>query len=335
MAQFGDPEALRVVEAPDPEPRDGWAVVALRAAGLNWHDVLVRQGVYSSPLPLTPGADGAGVRRDTGEEVIILPSLWWGDDERAPSDAFEILGDYRDGTYAELVAVPEENLFAKPAGWDWPEAAALGLAGVTAHRALFHRGGLTAGETVLILGAGSGVSTIAVSLAAIAGARVLVTSSSRAKIDRAVALGAAGGVLYTEPEWPARLRALAGDTDGTGGGGGAGGGGGVDLVVDSAGLWADSLAVLNPGGRLVSFGATAADRAAVAVRPFYFGQFTILGTTMGSPRDFAGLLELIGRRPDWRPVVDSVAPLSQAASLHAAMERHQHFGKLVLSIDGD
>ena len=222
IARFGDPGALEVVEAPDPEPRDGWIVVALRAAGLNWHDVLVRRGVYSSPLPLIPGADGAGVRRDTGEEVLILPSLWWGGDERAPADGFEILGDYRDGTYAELVAVPAENLVAKPAGWDWPEAAALGLAGVTAYRALFSRGGLIAGETVLILGAGGGVATIAISLAAIAGARVLVTSSAQAKIDRAVELGADGGVLYTEPEWPARLRELAGRA-------------GVELVVDSAG----------------------------------------------------------------------------------------------------
>ena len=322
IARFGDPEALQVVEAPDPAPRDGWTVVALRAAGLNWHDVLVRRGVYASPLPLIPGADGAGVRRDTGDEVLILPSLWWGEDERAPADGFEILGDHRNGTYAELVTVPTENLVAKPAGWDWPEAAALGLAGVTAYRALFSRGGLTAGETVLILGAGSGVSTIAISLATIAGARVLVTSSAQAKIDRAVGLGADGGVLYTEAEWPARLRELAGPA-------------GVELVVDSAGAtWPDALSVLNRGGRLVAFGASAGDQATVAVRPFYFGQLTILGTTMGSPRDFAGLLELIARRPGWRPVLDTVAPLSQAASLHAAMERHRHFGKLVLSMEG-
>ncbi len=322
IARFGGPEALELVDGPEPEPREGWALVQVRAAGVNWHDVLVRRGVYPSPLPLTPGADGAGVRRDTGEEVLILPSLWWGGDERGPADGFEILGDYRDGTYAELVAVPEENLVAKPAGWDWPEAAALGLAGLTAYRALFSRGGLTGDETVLILGAGGGVSTIAVSLAAIAGARVLVTSSTQAKIDRAVALGADGGVLYTDPDWPARLRELAGPA-------------GVELVVDSAGAtWPDALSVLNRGGRLVSFGATAGDQATVAVRPFYFGQFTILGTTMGSPRDFAGLLELIGRRPGWRPVLDTVRPLHEAAALHAEMETRRHFGKLVLSMEG-
>jgi len=320
LERFGAPEALAVRDLPDPEPRDGWAIVELRAAGLNWHDVLVRRGLYPSLLPLTPGADGAGVRRDTGEAVIILPSLRWGTDERAPGPDFEILGDVTDGTYAELVAVPQENLFAKPAGWSWPEAAALGLAGVTAHRALFARGQLTAGETVLILGAGSGVSTIAVSLAEIAGARVLVTSSQPDKVERAIELGATGGVLYTDPGWPEAVREQAGAP-------------GVDLVIDSAGTWPQSLSVLNPGGRLVSFGATAGDRADVAVRPFYFAQHTVIGTTMGSPRDFAALLELIGRRPQWRPVIDTVAPLSQAAALHAEMERHRHFGKLVLSIE--
>src|SRR5204863_6081511 len=124
----------------------------------------------------------------------------WGRDERHPGPDFEILGDHTAGTYAELVAVPAENVFALPRGWDWPSAAALPLAGVTAYRALFSRGGLQRGETVVILGAGSGVSTIAVALARMAGARVLVTSSSAAKVERARQLGAAGGVLYTDPD---------------------------------------------------------------------------------------------------------------------------------------
>ena len=324
IARFGGPEALELVECDEPAERDGWAVVALRAAGLNWHDCLVRQGAYpSAPLPLTPGADGAGVRRDTGEEVIIFPSLHWGPDERHPGPRFEILGDVTDGTYAELVAIPERNLFPRPAGWSWVQSAALGLAGATAYRAMFARGGLAADETVLVLGAGSGVSTIAVALARIAGARVLVTSSSEEKLARAAELGADGGVLYTDPEWPQQIRELTG-------------GAGCDLVVDSAGAtWPQSLSALAPGGRLVSFGATAGDTATVAVRPFYFGQFSIFGSTMGSPRDFGGLLSLIARDSSWRPVIDSVHPLAQAAQAHAAMERHEHFGKLVLRIGDD
>jgi NADPH:quinone reductase-like Zn-dependent oxidoreductase len=295
-------------------------LVELRAAALNWHDCLVRKGQYAVPLPRVLGADGAGVRRDTGEEVVILPSLRWGADERFPAAEFEILGDYTDGTYAELVAVPEENVFPKPRGWSWSDAAALPLAGVTAHRALFARGGLGRGETVLILGAGGGVATIAIGLAHAAGARVLVTTSSSEKLAHARSLGAQDGVLYTEPDWPEAVRALTG-------------GAGVDLVLDSVGsTWQEALQTLRGGGRLVAFGATGSPSTLLDVRRFYFAQHTILGTTMGSPRDFAALLHAIDSAPHWRPVVDRVLPLDRASEAHAAMERREHTGKLVLSI---
>jgi zinc-binding alcohol dehydrogenase/oxidoreductase len=320
LTEHGGPKVLRVEQRPDPAPRAGWAIVELRAAALNWHDCLVRQGLYDVPVPRVLGADGAGVCRDTGEEVVILPSLHWGENERAPGPSWEILGDYTDGTYAELVAVPVANVFPKPAGWSFTDAAALPLAGLTAHRALFARGGLRGGETALILGAGGGVATIAIGLARIAGARVLVTTSTTTKLDQARTLGADGGVLYTEPGWPEAIRELSG-------------GDGVDVVIDSVGsTWPDSLATLRPGGRLVSFGATDSASTEVDVRRFYFAQHTILGTTMGSPRDFAGLLSLVDGAPDWRPVVDSVRPLEEAAEAQAAMERREHTGKLVLSV---
>jgi NADPH:quinone reductase-like Zn-dependent oxidoreductase len=301
---------------PDPAPRDGWVTVELRAAALNWHDCLVRQGLYSDvPLPRVLGADGAGVRRDTGQEVVILPSLFWGEDEGAPGPAWEILGDYTDGTYAELVAVPAENVFAKPPGWGFSDAAALPLAGLTAYRALFSRGGLRAGETVLVLGAGGGVASIAVGLAAIAGARVLVTTSSEEKLALARSLGASGGVLYTDDGWAEEIRGMA------------------DLVIDSVGsTWPDSLTTLRPGGRLVTFGATGSARTEVDVRRFYFAQQTILGTTMGSPRDFARLLSLVARAPAWRPVVDRTFPLAEAADAHALLERREHTGKVILTM---
>jgi NADPH:quinone reductase-like Zn-dependent oxidoreductase len=319
LRAFGGPDVLEPGDWPDPEPPPGWVVVELRAAALNWHDVLVRCGTHQVELPQILGADGAGVRRDTGEDVVVLPSLCWGDDDRHPGPHFEILGDHTAGTYAELVTVPEENVYPRPRHLDWHEAAALPLAGATAFRALFTRGSLTSGETVVILGAGSGVSTIAIALAHMAGARVLVTSSSTEKIARAVELGAAGGVLYTDDDWPEQLRELAGDH-------------GVDVVIDSVGsTWRDALSVLNGGGRLVSFGATGGDQATVDVRPFYFGQHSILGTTMGSPRDFAGLLRLVEAHPGWRPAVEAVLPLDEAAAAHERMERREHFGKLVLT----
>ena len=139
---------------------------------------------------------------------MINPALHWGHREAAPGPDFQILGGPRDGTYAELIAVPEANVFPKPERLSWEEAASMSLAGLTAYRALFARGGLVTGETVLVLGAGSGVSTFVVQLAAQAGARVLVTSSSDEKIERSRALGAEGGVNYATGDWVAEVKEL-------------------------------------------------------------------------------------------------------------------------------
>ena len=173
---------LRYEEAPDPVAGPGEVLVELRAAAVNRRDLLVRNPpgpAYEFDLPLIPGSDGAGVRRDTGEEVVIYPGLGWGPREDAAGPDWRILGGPDDGTYAELVKVPAENVFPKPARFSWEEAAAFPLAALTAYRALFEVGGLVDGESVLVLCAGSGVSTMAVSLAAQAGCRVLVTSSSQ------------------------------------------------------------------------------------------------------------------------------------------------------------
>ena len=172
-----------------------------------------------------------------------------------------------------------------------------------------------AGETVLVLGAGSGVSTFAVQLAAQAGARVLVTSSSDEKIERARELGAEAGVNYATDDWVAWAKEQ----------------GGVDLVIDSVGsTWPQSLECLRPGGRVVVFGATGGTEVELPVRPFYFGQCSLLGTMMGSPADFAGLLQAL-ERGTWRPVIDSVRPLAEAAAALELLESGAHFGKLVLS----
>ena len=310
---------LRLEDVPDPRPEPGEVVVELRAAAVNRRDLLVRRGVYPFPLPLVPGSDGAGVRRDTGEEVVILPALHWGEREDAPTERFEILGGPRDGTYAELVAVPAENVYPKPARFSWAEAAAFPLAGLTAYRALFARAMLRSGETVLVLGAGSGVSTFLVSLARQAGARVLVTSSATEKVERARELGADAGVLYTEGDWAEEVRGLTG-------------GAGVDVVVDSVGsTWRDSLRCLRNGGRCVVFGATGGTAAELEVRPFYLRWLSLLGTSMGSPRDFEGLLRAV-EGGDWSPVVDDVVPLAEAERAHERMRRGEHFGKLVLSV---
>lgn len=316
---YGAPSVLQLADVPDPRPGAGWSVVALRAAALNWHDVLVRRGQYGSPLPHTPGADGAGVDVATGEEVVVLPSLWWGEEESAPGPGWEILGDHRPGTYAERVLVPTESVAPKPAGLSWHQAAALPLVGVTTYRALFTRGRLREGENLLVLGAGGGVATMAVSLAAAVGAKAFVTSSSEEKIEGARELGASGGVRYDDPAWPATANDLVGNR-------------GFDVVLDSVGTWAPALEALRPGGRLVVLGATREDKALLDVRPFYFGQYDLLGTTMGTARDFAGLLRLMSERSVPPPVIDRAFPLDRTADAHVHLESGSGFGKVVLEI---
>ena len=321
MHEFGTAAVLRPGEFPDPTARPGWVTVALRASALNWHDVLVRQGRYGSPLPHIIGADGAGVRTDTGEDVVVLPSLNWGDRDEAPSSGWEILGDHTAGTYAELVSVPADCLATKPAGLSWAEAAALPLVGVTTYRALFARGRLRPGESMLVIGAGGGIATMAIALAVAAGAGITVTSSSTVTIERAVSAGARSGVLHSEPGWPEHARAMSPDNAG------------FDLILDPVGRWSESVRALRPGGRLVVLGANAADTAPMDVRSFYFGQFDLLGTTMGSSRDFAGLLDMMDRCSVRAPVIDREFPLDRAAEAHEYLQYERTFGKCVLTHD--
>jgi zinc-binding alcohol dehydrogenase/oxidoreductase len=314
--------ALSFGEYPDPRPAADEVVVELRAAAVNRRDLLVRDppdANYDFPKPFVPGLDGAGVRRDTGEEVVIYPAVGWGDREEAAAPEMRYLGGAVDGTYAELIAVPRENVLPKPRRMSFAEAATLPVGGLTAHRALFAVGRLERGETVLVLGAGSGVATFLVALAAEAGARVYVTSASPEKLQRAQTLGARGGVFYTDPDWPETFRELAG---------------GADLVLDHIGTtWMDSLRCLNRGGRLVSFGGTGGGQATIDVRFLYLNWRSIRGTALGSPREFEAFLRA-AEDGSWTPVIDSARPLSEADAAHERMRAGEQFGKLVLEIAG-
>ncbi len=327
MNEPGGPEVLVLETVPDPEPGPGQVVVSLKAAALNRRDVFVRKGVAKVPLPLTPGSDGAGVVHAVGtgvsgvaegDEVVILPSLSWGADLRAPGPGFRILGGPDQGTYAEQIVIPAENVFPKPSRLSWHEAAALPLAGLTAWRALMTRARIIPGETVLVIGIGGGVATFALHLAKAAGCRVVVTSSSNDKLAAARDLGADVGVNYAEAgdDWPAAVREANG--------------GGVDVVIDSVGsTWAGSVDACAPGGRVVVFGGTGGGKVELQVRPVTVGQVALLGTTMGSPAEFRQLLTAVDTQ-GWCPVVDSVRPLADAAAAHEREENGLHFGKLVL-----
>lgn len=325
LTETGAPDVLRLSEVADPTADPGTVVVRIKAAALNRRDVYLRKGIAPSPLPVIPGSDGAGIVEAVGDgvtnvavgdDVIILPSLAWGAHEAAPAPGFRILGGPDNGTYAELIGIPAENVFPKPTRLSWEQAAALPLAGLTAYRALHSRAHVQAGETVLILGIGGGVATFALHLAKAAGARVVVTSSSDDKLATAADLGADIGVNYTTAGWVDQVKAA---TDG-----------GVDVVIDSVGsTWPDSINSCRPGGRVVVFGGTGGAKAELMVRPVTAGQISLLGSTMGSPRDFAGLLDAVNSQT-WVPVIDSVRPLAEAADAHTREEAGKHFGKLVL-----
>lgn len=323
LTRHGGPEVLECTSLPDPD-MDGRVLVELRTAGINRRDALIREGIgpgYRPRLPVILGSDGAGIRRDTGEEVIIVPSLRWGSAEAHPGPDYAVLGGGPDGgTYAELVAVPEENLAPKPPRLAWAEAGALALSGLTAYRALFTVGELAPGQTIVILGAGSGVSLIALQLAVKAGARVAVTSSSRDKLRLAEELGASAGVDYTRDDWELELRDAIGE---------------ADLVLDSVGsTLQESIMLLRPGGAVLSMGGTGAGGIVdgLDIRTLYLAHKRILGTAMGSPRDFAGLMSMVADG-DIDPVIDSVHPLDEAAAAHEQLDANARFGKIVLSME--
>jgi NADPH:quinone reductase-like Zn-dependent oxidoreductase len=323
--QFSAVNTLAVVDLPEPRPGAGEVVVTLRAAALNHRDVWILAGQYAGlTFPCVPGSDGAGVVSAVGtgvdpawlgREVILYPSLEWGRDQRAQGPQFTILGMPRAGTLAEQVAIPAAQLTLKPAYLTWEEAAALPLAGLTAYRAVFSRGNLQSQERILISGIGGGVAQCALQFAVAAGAEVWVTSSSPEKIARAVALGARGGFDYRDAGWVAAALQQAGP---------------FDLVIDSAGGegFGRLVDVTAPGGRIAFFGATRGD-AALPVRKVYWRQISLLGTTMGSPADWAAMVGFVERHR-LRPVISDVFPLAQAGEAFALMERGAQCGKIVV-----
>ncbi len=332
LRDLGGPELLRLEDLADPAPGPGEAVVRLRAAALNHRDVWIRTGKYAGiKLPIVLGSDGAGevaavgdgvTGLATGQAVVINPGLDWGDDDRAFGSNFRILGLPDDGTYAQMVKVPAANVHPAPAGLSFEEAAAIPLAGLTAYRAVVTRAAVQAGETVLVTGIGGGVATFALAIARKLGARVLVTSGSDDKLDRARELGADGGVNYkTTPEWSKAIADLAGD-------------GGPHVVIDSTGgaTMAQALEAVRPGGRIATFGATTGPVPSFEVRRLFWKQVSILGTTMGTPAEFAAMLAHYGEG-GLRPVVDRVFPLADTAAAHRRMDEAGQMGKIVLAID--
>ena len=308
----GGPEVLRYEDAPDPEPGPGEVLIQLRAASLNRLDLWVRAGLPSVPKPRILGADGAGLDPE-GRRVVINPGIEHG-------DRISVVGEHMDGTHAELVAVPESNVYPIPDQLSFEEAAAFPLVSETAYRMLVTRAGLREGEWVLVWGAGSGIGTASIVLARGLGARVVATSSSDAKVELARGLGAEAVVNHKTGDVLEAVREATG-------------GAGADVVVEHVGeaTWQTSLQAVRAHGRIAVCGATSGPNPKAALHRVWWKQLTILGSTMGTKEDFEGAFELV-RSGKAKPVVDSVYPLAEARAAHERMEAGEHFGKVVLAI---
>src|SRR5262249_9838512 len=308
----GGPEVLQYEDAPDPSPGNGEVLVRLRAAALNHIDLWIRKGRPSVPKPFILGSDGAGERVDTGERVVINPGL---------NDGAKVLGEHRDGTNAELIVLPEEYVHPIPDAMSFEEAAAFPLTFETAYRMLVTKAGLRQGEWVLAWGIGGGVALASLAIAKTLGARVVATSASDAKLERARELGADAVVNPADGDVAAAIKEATG--------------GGVSVVVEHVGeaTWHRSLPVTKPAPRIVVCGATSGPNPPAQLHRVWWKQLTIYGSTMGTRGDFAGVLELVksGRA---RPVIDEIFPLEDARTAHQRMERSEQFGKIVLEIPG-
>ncbi|WP_375434427.1 zinc-binding dehydrogenase [uncultured Hymenobacter sp.] len=324
-------QAVQLREVPTPQPGPGQVQVKLHAAALNHRDVWIQKGQYAGlKFPITLGADGAGTVTELGEgvdqslrnqAVLINPGHNWGENPAAQGRDFAILGLPQDGTFAEYVCVPARYVQPKPAHLSFEQAAALPLGGVTAYRAVFTRAALQAGERVLVNGIGGGVALLALQMAVAAGAEVWVTSGSEEKIEKAVALGAKGGINYKTEKWPAILSKQAG--------------GGFDVLVDSAGGpgFGDLLDAAVPGARIVFYGATNGDVPALAVRKVFWKQLSLLGSTMGTEQDFTDMVQFFEHH-QLVPVIDQTLPLAEGEAALRRMEESLQFGKIVLNITG-
>lgn len=329
LHEIGGPQSLRIDDIPVPEPGPGEAVVRVRAAAFNRRDVFITQGLYPKiALPVVLGSDGAGEvaavgsavsHLHAGDDVVVDPMLGWGDDPHVwDARSSSILGMPHPGTFAQYVAVPAENVYPKPRQLSMQEAASIPLAGLTAYRATFTRGGLRPGETVLITGVGGGVQTFVLLFAKRAGARAIVTSGSDVKLARAKALGADECVNYrSKPDWHKELRSM----------------GPIDLVVDSSGgdTLAKAIDAVRPGGRIAIYGGTNGD-ATIKPFPLFWKHVTIAGTSMGSPQDFQAMLALFDEG-GLQPVVDEVFAMRDVVEAAERMASSNQFGKIVLDID--
>lgn len=335
----GGNEVVAFGDRLEPPAAQGSVLVRMKAASLNRVDLYMRDsgaGITHS-LPQIMGVDGAGVVETVddpasdltvGDAVTLYPAVvcgrceWCVRGDTALCAGIRFLGEHRDGTMADFVRVPAANVYRLPAGLAFGQGAALGVAYLTAWRMLFNRARIRPGETVLVFGIGGGVSLAALQLARFAGARVIVTSRHRDKLDRAVALGAEHGLLTDDGLVPNLLELT--------------GGRGVDVVIENVGeaVWPAAMRAVTRGGRIVTCGATTGDRPSADLRRLFVRQISVMGSTLGSRDEFAQLLACCGPGRV-EPLVAQHFPLEGVHAALDTLEAGGPFGKIVIDIDPD
>lgn len=333
----GGPEVLRYEDAPDPTPNGDEALIRVKACALNHLDLWARNGLpdVKIPLPHISGSDIAGVVEwvpaeekvlERGMDVIVNPGISCGRCDKCllgrddQCRFYTIIGYGLDGGYAELVKVPRVNVISKPEGMSWTDAAAFPLVSLTAYHMLVTKAHLDVGETVLVLGAGSGVGSAAIQIAKLHGATVIATAGSDSKLSKARELGADYTINHGNQSIVDEVKRITGKK-------------GVDVVVEHVGraTWDSSIKVLAKGGRLVTCGATSGAEVSTDLRYVYNREITVYGSFMGSKGEVLKVVELY-RQGRLKPVVDSVYPLADARNAQVRMENREHFGKMVLTV---
>lgn len=325
----GNQQSNSIEEVAKPKPIKDQLLIRLQYAALNHRDlwILKEQSSVLNSSGVILGSDGAGVVEMVGvdadpswigAEVIINPSLEWGDNPIVNGSSFKILGNPDHGTFAEYITISKKYVFEKPENLTLEESAALPLSGLTAYRALFSKARLRAKEKVLITGTGGAAALMALLYAVSYQARVYVTSGSAEKIQKAKALGAINGFNYKETDWHVKAQQEAG---------------GFDIIIDTAGGpdFQKLLDLAMPGGRIVNFGRTAGNIGELNTRLLYSKQLSIFGTTMGTRDEFLSMIDFIEGRK-LKPIIDQVIPFAKLPEAFQYLESAKQFGKVVVKI---
>jgi zinc-binding alcohol dehydrogenase/oxidoreductase len=311
-----------------PKPVKDQVLIRIKYAALNHRDVwLIREQSLQNPNGTVLGSDGSGIIEDVGEdadplligsEVVINPSLDWGNNSIVQGDSFRILGFPDNGTFAEFVVVSKKNVFEKPEHLSFEESAAVPLSALTAYRALFSKARMRSKEKILITGIGGGAALWALQFGVAYQGRVYVTSGSDEKLLRAKQLGAVDGFNYKEPGWSEKAQKETG---------------GFDIIIDSAGgnEFSKLVELALPGGRIVNFGRTAGNITEISTRMLYWKQISIHGSTMGTRDEFLSMLDFLESR-SLKPVLDKTFALNQINEAFNRMESGHQFGKIILEI---